>query len=121
MALSFTSDQRSLSELTDYLTRNVQPELATIQGVQRVTNKEGGRPIAMRVWIDPDKLAAYNLAPGDVYAAIQRNNYLAAVGETKGEEVKISLLADTDLRSLEEFDSAIHVSAQATKLRCGRE
>src|SRR6185295_17860722 len=50
---------------------------AALEGVQRVSNSEGGRPIAMRVWIDPDRLAAVNLAPGDVYAALQRNNYLA--------------------------------------------
>ncbi|MEM7205115.1 MAG: efflux RND transporter permease subunit [Planctomycetota bacterium] len=105
--LSFTSEQRSLAEVTDWLTRNVQPRLATIEGVQRVTNQEGGRPIAMRIWIDPDKLAAVSLAPGDVYAAIQRNNYLAAVGQTKGNLVQVSLLADTDLRSVAEFEQLI--------------
>lgn len=105
--LSFTSPQRGLAELTDWLTRNVQPQLATIPGVQRVTNQEGGRPIAMRIWIDPDRLAAVNLAPGDIYAAIQRNNYLAAVGQTKGNLVQINLLADTDLRSVSEFEQLI--------------
>jgi len=105
--LSFTSDERSLAEVTDYLTRNVQPQLATIDGVQKVSNQEGGRPIAMRIWIDPDKLAAVNLAPGDIYAAIQRNNYLAAVGQTKGNLVQVNLLADTDLRSVEEFEQLI--------------
>ncbi|MCA8963344.1 MAG: efflux RND transporter permease subunit, partial [Planctomycetes bacterium] len=106
--LSFTSEQRSLAQITDYLTRNVQPQLSTVQGVQRVT-VEAGRPIAMRVWIDPDKLAALNLAPGDVYAAIQRNNYLAAVGQTKGNLVQVNLLADTDLRTVEEFEQLIVV------------
>ncbi|MEZ5967219.1 MAG: efflux RND transporter permease subunit [Planctomycetota bacterium] len=104
--LSFTSDKRNLAELTDWLTRNAQPQLSTVQGVQRVT-VEGGRPLAMRVWIDPDRLAAVNLAPGDVYAAIQRNHYLAAVGQTKGNEVQINLLADTDLRSAREFEDLI--------------
>ncbi len=104
--LSFTSDQRNLAELTDWLVRNAQPELSTLAGVQRIT-VEGGRPLAMRVWIDPDKLAAVNLAPGDVHAAIQRNNYLAAVGQTKGNLVQVSLLADTDLRSVEEFEQLI--------------
>ena len=68
--ISFTTEQRSLAELTDWLTRNAQPQLATIPGVQRVSNQEGGRPIAMRIWIDPDRLAAVNLAPGDVFASI---------------------------------------------------
>jgi len=105
--LSFTSPDRSVPELTDWLTRNMQPQLATIQGVQRVSNQEGGQPIAMRVWIDPDRLAALNLAPGDVYAALQRNNYLAAVGQTKGDLVQVNLLANTDLRTAEEFANLI--------------
>jgi multidrug efflux pump len=105
--LSFTSSERSVSALTDWLARTVQPQLATLEGVQRVTNKEGGRPIAMRVWIDPDRLATFNLAPGDVYRALQRNNYLAAVGQTKGHSVQVSLLADTDLRSVDEFKDLI--------------
>jgi multidrug efflux pump len=105
--LSFTSEERSVSEITDYLARTVQPELATIEGVQRVTNKEGGRPIAMRVWIDPERLAALNLSPGDVHRALQRNNYLAAVGQTKGNLVQVSLLANTDLRSTAEFEDLI--------------
>jgi multidrug efflux pump len=105
--LSFTSNERTVSELTDWLGRTIQPQLATIEGVQRVTNKEGGRQIAMRVWIDPDRLAALNLAPGDVHAALQRNNYLAAVGQTKGNLVQINLLANTDLRTTDEFSDLI--------------
>src|SRR5512134_2623678 len=105
--LSFNSEQRSVPAITDYLLRNVQPQLATIEGVQRVTNTEGGRQIAMRVWIDPDRLAAVNLSPGDVQAALQRNNYLAAVGQTKGNLVQVNLLANTDLRSVDEFQDLI--------------
>jgi multidrug efflux pump len=105
--LSFTSNQRSVPEVTDWLTRTMQPQLATLEGVQRVTTTEGGQPIAMRVWIDPDRLAALNLAPGDVYSALQRNNYLAAVGQTKGHSVQVNLLANTDLRTPEEFQNLI--------------
>ncbi|MCI0687964.1 MAG: efflux RND transporter permease subunit, partial [Sporichthyaceae bacterium] len=89
--LSFTSPERTVPEITDWLTRTIQPQLSTVEGVQRVTI-EAGRAIAMRVWIDPDRLAAVNLAPGDVHAALQRNNYLAAVGQTKGNEVQVNLL-----------------------------
>jgi len=105
--LSFNSSERSVSEITDYLLRNVQPQLATISGVQRVTNNEGGRNIAMRVWIDPGRLAALNLTPGDVQAALQRNNYLAAVGQTRNDLVQVNVLANTDLRSVEEFKQLI--------------
>ncbi len=100
--LSFTSKERSVSALTDWLARTLQPQFATLPGVQRV-GVEGGRPIAMRVWIQPDRLAALNLTPGDVQAALRRNNYLAAVGQTKGNLVQVDLLANTDLRSVDEF------------------
>ena len=105
--LSFNSTERGVPAITDWLVRTVQPQFATIEGVQRVTNNEGGQPIAMRVWIDPDRLAALNLTPGDVQAALQRNNYLAAVGQTKGNQVQINLLANTDLRSVDEFADLI--------------
>jgi multidrug efflux pump len=105
--LSFSSPERSVSAITDYLSRTVQPRLATIEGVQRISNNEGGTNIAMRVWIDPDRLAALKLTPGDVQAALQRNNFLAAVGQTKGDLVQLNLLTNTDLRSVEEFDSLI--------------
>jgi multidrug efflux pump len=104
--LSFTSAQRSAPEVTDFLLRTLQPQLATLPGVQRVTF-EGGQQIAMRVWIDPERLAALGLAPGDVYSALQRNNYLAAVGRTKNELVQVNLLANTDLRSTAEFRDLI--------------
>jgi len=105
--ISFTSPERSVAAITDYLARTVQPQLATLAGVQRVSNTEGGRQIAMRVWIDPHRLAALNLSPGDVHAALQRNNYLAAVGQTKGNLVQVNLLANTDLRSTREFEQLI--------------
>jgi multidrug efflux pump len=104
--LSFTSTERSVPAVTDWLARTLQPQLATLQGVLRVTI-EGGRQIAMRVWIDPDRLAALNLSPGDVHAALQRNNYLAAVGQTKGNLVQVNLLANTDLRAVDEFKDLI--------------
>ena len=104
--LSFTSNERDVPAVTDWLARTLQPQLSTLEGVQRVTI-EGGRQIAMRIWIDPDRLAALNLSPGDVHAALQRNNYLAAVGRTKGNLVQINLLANTDLRSADEFNDLI--------------
>jgi len=104
--LSFSSSERDTPAITDWLSRTLQPQLATLAGVQRVSI-EGARPIAMRVWIDPDRLASYNLSPGDVQAALRRNNYLAAVGQTKSDVVQINLLANTDLRSVDEFKDLI--------------
>ena len=102
--LSFTSSERDVPADHRLAARaRCSRSSRRSHGVQRV-DVEGGRPIAMRVWIDPDRLAALNLAPGDVHAALQRNNYLAAVGQTKGNLVQVNLLANTDLRSVEEFD-----------------
>ncbi len=104
--ISFTSTERSVPAVTDWLLRTLQPQFSTLPGVQRVTI-EGGRQIAMRIWIDPDRLASFNLSPGDVQGALRRNNYLAAVGRTKGNAVQINLLANTDLRSAAEFEELI--------------
>src|ERR687887_174008 len=114
--LSFTSTARDIPALTDWLTRNMQPQLSTLAGVQRV-DVVGGRPIAMRVWIDPDRLAALNLAPGDVHAALQRNNYLAAGGQTKSDLVQVNLLANTDLRTPEEFKNLIVAERNGAAVR----
>lgn len=104
--LSFSSTERDVPGVTDWLSRTLQPQLSTLAGVQRVTI-EGGRQIAMRIWIDPDRLAALNLSPGDVQGALRRNNFLAAVGRTKGNLVQLNLLANTDLRSVNEFQELI--------------
>ncbi|HVK13706.1 MAG TPA: efflux RND transporter permease subunit [Gemmataceae bacterium] len=104
--LSFSSSERSIPQLTDWLGRELQPQFSTLPGVQRV-EVLGGRPIAMRVWIDTDRLAELNLAPGDVHAALRRNNYLAAVGQTKGNLVQVNLIANTDLRTTNEFKDLI--------------
>ena len=116
--LSFSSPQRDVPEVTDYLLRNVQPQLSTIEGVQRVTF-EGGRLRSMRVWIDADRLAALGLAPGDVYSALRRNNYLAAVGQAKGDQVQVNLLANTDLRSVTEFENLIVAERRDAVVRLG--
>jgi len=104
--LSFSSAERDVPAITDWLARTLQPQLSTLPGVQRVSF-EGARQLAMRVWIDPDRLAAVGLSPGDVQAALRRNNYLAAVGQTKGNLVQVNLLANTDLRSVDEFNDLI--------------
>lgn len=114
--LSFNSSERSVSATTDWLLRTLQPQLATLPGVQRVTI-EGGRQLAMRIWIDPDRLAALNLSPGDVQAALRRNNFLAAVGRTKGNLVEINLLANTDLRSQKEFADLIVADREGAIVR----
>lgn len=116
--LSFTSDQFDIAGLTDYLNREVQPQLTTIDGVQRV-GVEGGRTPAMRVWISPERLSELNLTPGDVTAALRRNNYLAAIGRVKNDTVQVDLLTDTDLKTVDEFKELIVWQQAGAVIRLG--
>ena len=100
--LSFTSDVLMQNEITDYLVRVVQPRLSAVEGVQRA-DILGGRTFAMRIWLKPDLMAAFNISPVQVRRALASNNYLAAVGRTKGSLIQVNLTANTDLRSVEEF------------------
>jgi multidrug efflux pump len=100
--LGFSSAILSQSEITDYLVRVVQPRLAAVTGVQRA-DILGARTFAMRVWLKPDKMAALNISPAQVRQALAANNYLAAIGTTKGALVQVNLTANTDLHSVDEF------------------
>jgi multidrug efflux pump len=104
--LSFYSEDLDQNQITDYLTRVVQPKLSSLAGVQRA-DILGARTFAMRIWLKPDKLASLNLTATDVQAALQANNYLAAVGRTKGTMTAVNLTANTDLRSVEEFRNLV--------------
>jgi multidrug efflux pump len=100
--LSFTSDALKQNEITDYLVRIVQPRLSAVEGVQRA-DILGARTFAMRIWLKPERMAAFNISPVQVRRALAANNYLAAVGQTKGSLVQVDLTANTDLRTVEEF------------------
>jgi multidrug efflux pump len=102
MYLSFGSTILEENQVTDYLIRVVQPRLSAIQGVQKA-DILGGRTFAVRAWLKPDRMAALNVSPAQVRAALASNNYLAAVGQTKGQLVQLNLTTTTDLRSVEEF------------------
>jgi multidrug efflux pump len=114
--LSFTSDQYDIAGLTDFLLRTVQPQLSTVEGVQRV-GIEAGRTPAMRIWISPQRLSEVNLTPGDVYRALQRNNFLAAIGRVKNDSVQVDLLTNTDLKTVEEFQDLIVSQRESAIIR----
>ncbi|MFN7374623.1 MAG: efflux RND transporter permease subunit [bacterium] len=116
--IAFNSDTMSIPALTDWLTRQIQPQFATLANVQRV-GIEGGRTLAMRIWIDPQRLSALGLTAGDVSEALRRNNFLAAVGRTKGELTQIDLLANTDLRTVAEFEQLIVEQRDGATIRLG--
>ena len=104
--LSFTSDVLMQNEITDYLVRVVQPRLSAVEGVQRA-DIFGGRTFAMRIWLKPDRMAAFNISPVQVRRALAANNYLTAVGRTKGALIQVNFTDNTDLRSVEEFKRLI--------------
>ncbi len=100
--LSFTSDVLKQNEITDYLVRVVQPRLSAIDGVQRA-DILGARTFAMRIWLKPERMAAFNISPMQVRQALAANNFLSALGRTKGSLIQVNLTANTDLRSVKEF------------------
>src|ERR1700677_909913 len=103
---SFTSETLHQNEITDYLVRVVQPRLSSIPGVQRA-DILGGRTFAMRIWLRPDRMAAFNISPSQVSAALAANNHLSALGNTKGNMIQVALTANTDLRSVKEFKDLV--------------
>jgi len=118
MYIGFASDVLAPNKITDYLIRVVQPKLQAVEGVQ-TAEVLGGKLFALRAWLDPDKLAAYNLTAADVSAALAANNFLSAVGATKGQMVQVNLTASTDLRSLEEFRNLILKQRGGSVVRLG--
>ena len=100
--LSFTAETLEQNEITDYLVRVVQPRLAALEGVQRA-DILGGRTFAMRIWLKPDRMAALHVTPAEVHRALAANNYLAALGQTKGAMIQVNLTANTNLNSIAEF------------------
>src|SRR5580692_999820 len=106
MYLSFYSDQLDQNQITDYLTRVVQPKVTAISGVQRA-DILGARTFAMRIWLKSDRMAALGISPSQVSLALAANNYLAAVGNTNGSMISVNLVANTDLRTEEEFKNLV--------------
>jgi multidrug efflux pump len=104
--LSFTSDILEANQITDYLVRVVQPRLSALPGVQRA-DLLGGRTFAMRIWLKADRLAALGISPDEVRKSLAANNFLSAIGRTKGSFVQVNLTANTDLRSVDEFKNLV--------------
>lgn len=116
MYLSFYSDSLEQNQITDYLNRVVQPQLASIKGVQRA-DVLGGRVFAMRIWLKPDQLAARGISAAEVRAALGNNNALAAVGKTKGSMIQVSLVADTDLKNVDQFKQLVVAERNGAVIR----
>ncbi len=118
MYIGFSSDDLDQNQITDYLTRVVQPKLSAISGVQRAEIL-GDRTFAMRVWLKPEKMAALGISPSEVRAALAQNNYLSALGKTKGSMVSVNLVANTDLETAEEFRQLVVKEKDGVVVRLG--
>ena len=118
MYLGFSSADLDQNQITDYLTRVVQPKLSAISGVQRA-DILGNRTFAMRIWLKPEQMAARGVSPSDVRNALANNNYLSALGNTKGTMVSVNLIANTDLRSPEEFRQLVVKQDKGVVVRLG--
>jgi multidrug efflux pump len=118
MYIGVSSPDLDQNQITDYLTRVVQPKLSAISGVQRA-DILGNRTFAMRLWLKPDEMAARGVSPSDVHDALAKNNYLSALGSTKGSMVSVNLVANTDLRTPEEFRQMVIKENNGTVVRLG--
>jgi len=118
MYLGFSAENLDQNQITDYLTRVVQPRLSAISGVQRA-DILGDRTFAMRIWLKPDKMAALEISPSQVREALAKNNYLSALGKTKGSMVSVNLVANTDLSTPEEFRQLVVKESKGSVVHLG--
>src|ERR1700751_730157 len=118
MYIGVSSPDLDQNQITDYLTRVVQPKLSAISGVQRA-DILGDRTFAMRLWLKPEEMAARGVSPSDVHDALAKNNYLSALGSTKGSMVSVNLIANTDLRTPDEFRQMVIKENGGTIVRLG--
>ena len=106
LLIGFRSDVLSQTEVNDYVLRVVQPRFQSLDGVQTV-DLQGGKNFALRAWLDPARLAGYNVTATDVYNALAANDFVSGLGNTRGQMVQVNLTASTDIHSLDEFRNLV--------------
>jgi multidrug efflux pump len=116
MYLSFYSSEMPQNKVTDYIMRVVQPRLSALEGVEKA-DILGARTFAMRIWLKPDAMAAFGLTSAEVRLAIAANNVLSAVGQTRGELITVNLAANSDLKSVKEFEQLVVKSKDGRLVR----
>lgn len=116
MYIGFSSDAMTPGQITDYIIRVVQPKLQTVSGIAEARIL-GGNTFAMRVWLNPKKMAAYNVTPQDIDTALLQNNFQSAPGKIKGELVAFNINAATDLHDEKQFQQLVVKSTNNTLIR----
>ena len=118
MIIGFYSKELSANKITDYLIRVVQPKLQAVEGVQ-TAEVLGAKQFAMRAWLDPEKMAAHGVTATDVSNAMVANDFISALGRTKGQMVTVDLTAETGLHSVDEFRNLAVKSINGAIIRLG--
>jgi multidrug efflux pump len=116
MYMGFSSPSLDRNEVTDYLQRVVQPKLQAVPGVQ-TAEIVGGQYFSLRAWLDPKKLSGYGITAADVSTALAGNDYISAVGNTKGQMVQVTLTSTTNLHSLSEFRNLVVKQVNGANIR----
>jgi multidrug efflux pump len=118
MYLAFRSTDMAPNQITDYLTRVVVPKLQAVPGVQ-TAEMLGQQTFSLRAWLNPAKLEAYGLTANDVSAALAANDYISAVGNTKGQMVQVTLTSTSNLHSLDAFRNLVIRQVNGGIIRLG--
>lgn len=118
MIIGFYSKELPSNKITDYLIRVVQPKLQAVEGVQ-TAEILGGKQFALRAWLDPTKMAAFGVTATDVSTALADNDFISALGRTKGQMVTVNLTAETGLHSVDEFRNLVIKSMNGAIVRLG--
>jgi multidrug efflux pump len=106
MILSFSSEEMAPAAISDYLTRTVQPVLSTVPGVGAAV-VAGGASFAMRLWLDPQRMAARGITGADISAALLANNVQSAPGQVKSYFTVSNIIADTGLKDVGQFQNMV--------------
>ncbi|WP_069865763.1 efflux RND transporter permease subunit [Pseudomonas citronellolis] len=114
--LAFVSDKQSIPEITDFITRVAQPQITSVPGVASAETG-GGQTFAMRLWVDPIKLAARGMTASDLANALRANNVQAAPGALRGRDNLIPITAATDMRSVQDFRDLVIKRAAGSVVR----
>ncbi|GAA5218652.1 multidrug efflux RND transporter permease subunit [Corallincola platygyrae] len=114
--ISFTSESLNSSQINDYLERVIQPQLFTINGVAKV-NLYGGVKYAMRVWLDPQRMAAFDLTATEVMQVLQANNFQSAPGQATGAYVLYNSEANTQVKTVDELKRMVVASRDGSVIR----
>ncbi len=106
MYISLSSDEMTPQQITDYVTRIIQPQIETLDGVASASIL-GSRTYAMRIFLDPSRMGAFGVTPIDITAALKANNFQTAAGNTKGQYISVNIRANTDIQTKKEFENLI--------------